>query len=78
GGEAYKPPSRNYERWARRLFVSFDPPMLRRPVYVSIISWHTEMRGPSGLIGSVPSVEKEIIALASVSHPDILLNVDGR
>lgn len=77
GGIAYKPYSRNYRRWAERLFVSFDPPVLRRKVYVSIISWHLGMVAPSGLTGSVPSVEKEMIALASVSHPDILLNKDG-
>jgi len=34
--------------------------------------------GPSGLVGSVASVEKEIISLASVIDPETLLNIDGR
>jgi hypothetical protein len=78
GGQAYKKPSPKYRKWAEKLFVNFDPPTLRRKVYVTLISWHQGMKGPSGLVGSVASVEKEIIALASVSHPDALMNVDGR
>ena len=78
GGNAYKKPSPKYRRWAGKLFVQFEPPTLFERVYVSVISWHTGMIGPSGLRGSVPSVEKEIIALASVSHSGILLNIDGR
>jgi hypothetical protein len=36
------------------------------------------MKGPSGLAGSVASVEKEIIALAGNYYADTLLNIDGK
>jgi hypothetical protein len=78
GGKAYKNPSAKYRRWAETLFTGFDPPVLREPLFLAIISWHKGMKGPSRLEGSVPSVEKELIALASAEYPDILLNVDGR
>jgi hypothetical protein len=74
---AYKLPSRKYRQWAEVLFTSFDPPVLKEPVYVTLMSWERGMRGPSGLIGSVASVEKEIISLASVIPGAMLLNVDG-
>ncbi len=64
--------------WAEVLFQSFDPPVLTEQVYVAIMSWESGRRGPSGLSGSVASVEKEIIALASVMPDAMLLNVDGR
>lgn len=76
--KAYKKPSKKYRRWADALFERFDPPVLKERVYVAIVSWHEELRGPSGLLGSVPAIEKEIISLASASHGDLLLNVDGR
>ena len=78
GGQSYKTPDAKYRRWAQTLFTSCAPPQLRERVYVALISWHTGMRGPSGLEASVAAVEKEVIALASASHPDLLLNVDGR
>ena len=46
------------------------------PVFVTLVSWRDGMRGSSGLIGSVPAVEKELIALCS--EGSCLLNVDGR
>ena len=76
--EAYKKPNKKYEKWAERLFVKLTPPFLRYPVNVSIISWNKGMKGPSGLVGTVPSVEKELISLAGAYHPDKLLNVDGK
>lgn len=75
---AYKTPSKKYKKWGQVLFDQFEPPKLREKVYVAIISWEQGMRGPSGLIGSVPSVEKEIIALAGAIDSGKLLNVDGR
>jgi hypothetical protein len=78
GGEAYKSPSPKYRRWAEMLFEQLEPPKLRERVYVTLISWHDGMIGPSGLVGSVASVEKEIISLASVTDPETLLNIDGR
>jgi hypothetical protein len=39
---------------------------------------HKGMKGPSGLVGSVASVEKEVIGLASEFYSDALMNVDGR
>lgn len=75
---SYKPPDKKYERWAKSLFESLDPLLLRRPVYVSLISWYEGMHGPSGLVGSVPAVEKELIALCSSMCGGSLLNVDGR
>jgi hypothetical protein len=74
---AYKKPSKKYKRWAEALFINFDPPTLRAKVYVTIISWEKGMRGPSGLVGSVASVEKEIISLASALPDKSLVNIDG-
>jgi hypothetical protein len=51
--------------------------LLRESVHVAIVSWEKGMRGPSGLIGSVASVEKEIVSLASGLPDNSLLNVDG-
>jgi hypothetical protein len=75
-GGAASPPGK-YRRWAERLFSSLQPPTLREPVYVALISWVDGMCGPSGLPGSAPAVEKELIALASVEYQAVLLNVDG-
>ena len=77
GFTAYRAPTRKYRRWADALFVTFDPPVLRAPVGMLLLPWVEGSRGPSGLTGSVASVEKEIIALASALNPE-LLNVDGR
>jgi hypothetical protein len=73
----YKKPSPKYGRWAQALFAELSPPTLRQPVFVTLLGWSDEMRGPSGLIGSVPAVEKELIALCSGTYGERLLNVDG-
>jgi hypothetical protein len=78
GGPTKKKPERKYHRWAASLFVDVDPPTLRAPVRVALISWYAGMHGPSGLVGTVATVEKELIALASAAFPQDLLNVDGR
>jgi len=75
--KGYREPTRKFERWAQRLFVSRDPPVLREPVYLYIAPWLKGNNGPSGLAGSLPAVEKEVIALASSQFNDTLLNVDG-
>lgn len=75
--KAYKKPSKNYFRWVDTLFSNTAPPTLKKLVYVSIISWTNGMKGLSGLEGSVPSVEKELIALTSHSKNVYLLNKDG-
>ena len=72
---SYRGPRRKYRRWVECLFESLDPLALRQPVYVSLVRWLDGMRGPSGLIGSVPTVEKELIALCDHAR---LLNIDGR
>ncbi len=77
GFTVYKKPAKKYKRWATALFDSFDPPRLKEPVYLYLAPWGVGCTGPSGLVGSLPSVEKEVIALASVQFPDSLLNVDG-
>jgi len=74
----YQPPTPKYKRWAAALFDSKDPPHLKQPVSLFLTPWTDGCAGPSGLAGSLPSVEKEVIALASVQFPDTLLNVDGR
>jgi hypothetical protein len=66
---AYKKPDRKHARWAEHLFRQLDPPRLRQPVFVTLVSWHDGMRGPSGLVGSVPAVEKELIALPCPAAP---------
>ena len=66
GFKAYRPPMKLYRRWVDALFASADPPCLREPVYLWIAPWWEGARGPSGLRGSLPAVEKEVIALASV------------
>lgn len=78
GFEAYRPPTRKYQDWAQALFTTYDPPMLKEQVSVYLAPWYVGSRGPSGLTGSVPSAEKEIIALASALYGDRLLNRDGR
>lgn len=75
--EAYTSPARKYRRWAERLFSQFRPPTLRERVHVGVIGWQDGMLGPSGLPGSVPAVEKELIALAASPYKTILLNTDG-
>lgn len=74
----YKKPDRKYEKWAQALFAQLDLPILCEPTFVTLLGWVDGMRGPSGLIGSVPAVEKELIALCSGQYGDSLLNVDGR
>lgn len=75
--QAYRQPNKKYRRWADRLFESFDPPTLREPVHLYLAGWLDGSSGPSGLVGSLPAAEKEVIALASAQFPDSLLNVDG-
>jgi hypothetical protein len=76
--KAYRDPAKKYRRWAQALFQTFDPPRLREPVFVYLAPWFTCSRGPSGLMGSVPAAEKEVIALASALQGERLLNTDGR
>jgi len=76
--EGYRGPRRKYELWAQALFMQEDPPVLKEPVSLVLVPWYDGMVGPSGLKGSLPAVEKEVIALASVQHGADLLNVDGR
>lgn len=79
-GEAFKAgrATGKYGRWRDALFTQSSPPVLRAPVWVHLIPWDTAGRGPSGLMGSVASVEYEVIALAGALYPDDLLNVQGR
>lgn len=76
--EAYRAPTKKYSRWAKALFSSIDPPILKESVYFYVAPWYSGSRGLSGDIISLPAVEKELIALASFQFGDILLNVDGR
>ena len=73
----YRPPTRKYRRWADRLFTQFDPPLLREPVHLYLAGWTEMSSGPSELLTSLASAEKEVIALASAMFPETLLNVDG-
>jgi hypothetical protein len=59
------------------LFSTTEPPRLKEPVSLYLAPWRDGTVGPSGLAGSLPAVEKEVIALASVQFADSLLNVDG-
>jgi hypothetical protein len=77
GFKAYREPTQKYKRWASVLFDGFDPPRLKEPVSLYLAPWVEGSTGPSGLSGSLPAVEKEVIALASVQFADCLLNVDG-
>jgi hypothetical protein len=79
-GEAFKPGKHagSYGRWGEALFASLMPPVLREPVFIHLIPWRTNARGPSGLIGSVAAVEYELIALAAAEYPVELLNTQGR
>lgn len=76
GWPAHRPPTQKYARWAQALFVDDDPPQLREPVKLYVLPWRTTSRGPSGLLGSLPAAEKEVIPLASAQHGHGLLNVD--
>ena len=75
--KGYREPTKKYERWARLLFATRDPPVLRAKVYFYVAPWFNGMKGPSGLVCSLPAVEKELISLASASSRGLLLNVDG-
>jgi hypothetical protein len=77
GWKAYLPPAKKYKRWVSVLFVSTEPPRLREAVTLYLAPWVEGNKGPSGLAGSLPAVEKEVIALASVQFAGCLLNVDG-
>ena len=78
GWPAYRAPAPKYLQWANVLFIERDPPRLREPVKLYVLPWRTTSRGPSGLLGSLPAAEKEVIALAGAHYGDGLLNVDGR
>ncbi|SDM42279.1 hypothetical protein SAMN05428961_11724 [Paenibacillus sp. OK060] len=75
--EGYKKPSKKYERWAESLFTSYDPPILKKSVNFYICPWFEGQVGMSGLSGSLPAIEKEMIAIASYHYSDSLLNKDG-
>jgi hypothetical protein len=75
--KAYRSATKKYKGWAARLFQTFDPPRLLEVVTLYLAPWVDGHEGPSGLAGSLPAVEKEVIALASVQFADSLLNVDG-
>lgn len=74
---ARRTPTLKYRRWAEALFVQADPPRLREPVKLFVMPWRTTTRGPSGLLGSLPAGEKEVIALAGHEYGTTLLNIDG-
>lgn len=75
--KAYRGVARKYRKWAENLFITYDPPRLKQMVYFYVAPWYNGNKGPSGLNSSLPAVEKEIIALASVAFRKTLLNVDG-
>jgi hypothetical protein len=75
--KAYRSATQKYKRWAATLFETFDPPRLQQIVSLYIAPWPEGAAGPSGLPWSLPAVEKEVIALASLQFADCLLNVDG-
>ena len=77
GFKAYRLPTPKYKRWAAALFDAFDPPRLRKHISLYLAPWIDGSVGPSGLVGSLAAVEKEVIALASVQFAGCLLNVDG-
>jgi hypothetical protein len=75
--EAYRKSTKKYEKWADALFTSRDPPVLKEQAYFYVAPWYNASKGPSGLVCSLPAVEKEVIALASAAPSNKLLNVDG-
>lgn len=77
GFEAYRKSTKKYTKWAETLFVHKNKPTLKEKVYFYIAPWYENSRGLSSLISSLPAVEKEIIAIASVQFKNQLLNVDG-
>lgn len=77
GELAYKQIEPRYKRWANLLFSELNPPVLKEKAYVSIISWYEGMQGPSGILKSVPTVEKELITLVGSKGSNVFLNKDG-
>uniref|UniRef100_A9U722 Predicted protein n=1 Tax=Physcomitrium patens TaxID=3218 RepID=A9U722_PHYPA len=75
--EGYKKPQKKYERWAESLFTSYDPPILKQSVNFYVSPWFEGQLGLSGFSGSLPAIEKEMIAIASYHYGDSLLNKDG-
>ncbi|WP_186446260.1 hypothetical protein [Paenibacillus cremeus] len=75
--EGYQKPQKKYKRWAEALFETYDPPILREQVVFYITPWYGGQLGLSGLPCSLPAIEKEMIAIASVQFGEDLLNKDG-
>lgn len=77
GFEGYQKPQKKYKRWAEAMFSSYDPPILKESVNFYVAPWFEGQIGLSGLPGSLPAVEKEMIAIASYQFSETLLNKDG-
>lgn len=77
GFEGYQKTQKKYKRWSEALFVSFDPPILKEQVNFYVAPVFKGQLGLSGLPCSLPALEKEMIAIASVQYGDTLLNRDG-
>ena len=76
GASVYRNPYKKYKKWVETIFESKEPPTLKQPVFLYVAPWTERSTGPSGLLGSLPAAEKEVVALACGSFPG-LLNVDG-
>jgi hypothetical protein len=73
----YRKSTKKYARWAEALFAQKNPPVLKELTFIVFVPWYDCMVGLSGLKCSLPAVEKEIIAVASATCGDLLLNKDG-
>ena len=75
--DSYKPTDKKYKKWASVLFSKYDPPTLKEPIYLYLMPWYHGNTGNLGYQCPLPTLERDLIELASVYYKDSLLNVEG-
>lgn len=60
GFEAKKKKSEVHLRWAKALFLSFDPPVLKESVYLYIAPWYIDSRNMTGSYCTLNELRKQI------------------
>ncbi|MZP30420.1 hypothetical protein GTO91_11920 [Heliobacterium undosum] len=58
--QAYRKPKKRYLDLAQQLFASFEPPVLKSPVYLYILPWYADSVGPFGIRHSLRELKKEL------------------
>jgi hypothetical protein len=61
-----------HDQWAKELFETYNPPILKGIVHLVIINWFDNMTNLQGQISDLLSIEHCIIALARKGNPKLL------